>query len=167
MGKLSRTKGGAFERKIVKAISSAFPSSTVFRTLQADKAYNSDVTVEPSLNVPPWLSSIWWECNDEANPNPEKKLTQALKDTKLALARTSKKRYPVVVWHKKNAKFINVTARLREINFLFGTHAQLERGLDVPITMELSAFLHVLKERHGQEKDEWTQPGKRSAEKTV
>ncbi len=101
-----RPKGQKFERKVARLIEDDFgPGVKAFRTLQADRAYDSDVAVEGDQ----LLASIWWECNDERNPNPKGKLTQAKRDCDEALERSGRQRLPIAITHKLSSPTIYVT----------------------------------------------------------
>lgn len=106
MGAKPRDKGHSFERKVARMIEDEFgPGVKAHRTLQADGAYDSDVTVEGD-----WLlRSIWWECNDEINPNPRAKLAQAKRDCERSFERTKLDRLPIAITHKIRSTTIYVT----------------------------------------------------------
>jgi hypothetical protein len=114
-GALSRRKGATFERKIVKLIEEAFPGSRCGRANQSHLAYLSDVHVKEG---PILLKSFWFECTDSANPDPAKKMRQAANDCRADDPNLH--RVPVVVWHKKGRRVINVTMRLNDYMRLHG-----------------------------------------------
>lgn len=147
IGKLSRDKGGAFERKIAKLLRKEFPGATVHRTQQADRAYESDLVVEGCDSA--GIASIWWELNDARQPNPRKKLLQAERDV-LDLHKRRKgmkgdMKLPVVVWHRFRQHTINATLTLPSLIWLaFGT-AYGNWGTPEPVTLDLHDLLAMIR----------------------
>lgn len=128
MGKLSRNKGKAFERKIARAYREAIPeiAEEVRRSDQSHQADDSDVTGLPGL---------WTECEDAREPNPLKKLEQAERDAKDG-------RIPVAITHKMRAKSVQATLRLRDLVQLFNENAgDVGMSEDQPVTMDFDDFL--------------------------
>jgi hypothetical protein len=131
MGKLSRTKGHSFERKIAKLIRDRFPElENVRRSFQARDAEESDVT---------GLPGFWLECQDAALPLPIMKLHQAERD--LANTALDRDRIPVAITHKKGARSIQVTLRAKDLICLLATE---QAPKDSPVTLDFEDFLHIL-----------------------
>src|SRR5215831_9583565 len=107
MGKMQRTKGHAFERKIAAELRELWPEADVHRSSQADRARESDVVIDG--RVPALARMLWLELQDARMPDPEGKMAQATHDT----ARHKDSRFlPIVVWHRLNARRTNVTLSL-------------------------------------------------------
>lgn len=155
MAKLSRTKGRAFEQKIARIFRGIWPDAIVRRSSQADRAHNPDVMIE---HGPALLQSLWLELQDAREPTPLLKLAQAERDIDAAqtaainaaiAAPRQKFPYPmrsaVIIWHRLASRTINVTLRACVYDSLRGYfHAEVDR---TPITLDLSDFLDILKER--------------------
>lgn len=142
MGKLSRTKGRAFEQKIARVFRAAWPDAVVRRSSQADRAYNPDVMIE---HGPAMLQSLWLELNDARNPDPLAKLAQAERDVD-AMRVAYGSRSPAVIWHRLASRSIHVTMRACVFDALRGIGPYAGEPLDrTPITMSLDDFIGVLK----------------------
>jgi hypothetical protein len=135
MGKKSRDKGAAFERLIVNTIAAAFPDAKVFRTMQADRAHQSDVHVAAGPSV---LPRLWIECH-HGKESISAKLQQAVGDA-AAAGRTDA--IPIVVWRRTRALDVNVTLHLRQLVHLRwatpGDPLPCDRH---PVTMSIATFL--------------------------
>lgn len=99
-GRLSRTSGHNFERKIAKILRERFPehAGAIIRGSQGDQAHAPDVV------FPGW----WIECQCAARPTPAAKFNQALED----VAREQSGRIPVVVYTKKGSGVITCVMML-------------------------------------------------------
>lgn len=141
MGKLSRTKGCVFERKVAAILRLHWPHASVHRSSQADRAYSPDVVVEGG---PEWTRRLWLELNDARNPNPRAKLEQAERDAHASTQRIGGQgdRYPVIVWHRLAERTIWATLRHSTLMALLGVH---EPQLAHPIvTLDLPDFLALV-----------------------
>jgi hypothetical protein len=115
VSKLSRTKGRTFEQKVARIIRERWPSAVVHRSSQADRAYDSDVVIEPGDGIPACLPRLWLELTDGRTPNPVAKLEQAERD----IARLERAdRIPVVVWHRLREREVWASVRLRDLDRL-------------------------------------------------
>lgn len=151
MGAMQRRKGAAFERRIAAELRAAMPGATVRRSLQAHRAYESDVVVEG--NAPLVARRIWWELCDSRAPSPLDKLGQAERDTAY-LPRyvddhwaPSLETLPLVVWHRTGAKSVQVTARLGVLcEVLGGEPTPVDGWLGTPVTLDWLQVLARLRE---------------------
>lgn len=142
MSKLSRTKGGAFERKIARELREAMPRATVRRSQQAHRAYEPDVVIEG--NAPSIARRLWLELTDSRAPSPLDKLGQAERDT-MTLAEDDA--MPLVVWHRTGAKSVQVTARLGVLCEVLGGEPTVTDGyLGTPVTVDWQQVLARLRE---------------------
>jgi len=139
MGKLSRTKGKVFERKIAGAIRTIWPGALVRRSSQAERAYNSDVFVQGG---PPLLSTLWLEIHDARNPIVLKKLFQAERDV-VSLPRGYEQSFvPVVIWHKLGERSIQVT--MRSWAFAWLAYDESFPDSQFVVTMDFRSFLRMV-----------------------
>lgn len=155
--KNSRAKGQTFERLIKEAIvdglKDLLPRIIVRRSVQAERAHDSDVIIEGD-GVPQWLCDLWIECNHADAPNPVNKLTQAQGDSMWAIKRTGRKRLPLVIWRRTRERTLWVTATLETLLKMVGFdpsgpgygHPMLIGG-DVPTTVDLAHVVRCLRER--------------------
>jgi hypothetical protein len=154
MAGLSVRRGKKFERKIAKQLRTYFPEATVRRSLQADRAYDSDLVVE-GAQLPRVLCHIWWELNDEREPNPRRKLDQAHRDAALAEKRRACFLFPLVIWHKYRSPDIHVTLQLDTLARLLRTQLdylpQASGAGTYPVQLELNHFLSLVKLVHGRD----------------
>lgn len=148
MGKLSRRKGGNFERKVIKIMRPYFPEAAIRRTRQSEQALDSDVILEGKVHQ--ILRDIWWECTSAENPSVQRKYNQATRDTERSFKRTGRIRIPVVIWHKKRTPKIWAELSLGHLLILIN---KTETALDLKpiacnalIRMEFQEFLAMLKE---------------------
>lgn len=140
MSKLSRTKGGAFERRIARELREAMPLATVRRSMQAHRAYEPDVVVEGC--APSIARRLWLELTDSRAPSPLDKLAQAERDSAHC-----REWLPVVVWHKTGAKSVQVTARLGVLCEVLGGEPTVVGGyLGTPVTVDFYQVLARLRE---------------------
>ena len=138
MGKISRTRGVNFERKIAARLRKQWPNATVRRTLQAHRAYESDIVVEAG---PECAAGIWWELTDSASPNPKTKYEQAMRD----INATGSPKTPVVVWHKKGAQSIQATVPMRMLPSLVPFRGQCPHWESKTlITLDFEDFLDLI-----------------------
>lgn len=143
MSKLSRTKGGAFERKIARELREAMPRATVRRSQQAHRAYEPDLVIEG--DAPSIASRLWLELTDSRAPSPLDKLAQAERDSAYHLGWL-----PVVVWHRTGAKSVQVTARLGVLCEVLGGEPTVVEGyLGTPVTVDWQQVLARLRELGG------------------
>lgn len=143
MGLMQRRKGRAFEQRIAKIFRAHFPTATVRRASQADRAHQSDVYITGGPDI---LSRLWLECQDARNPTPGKKLEQAERDLDMLRDPT---RLPVVIWHKLGARDINVTTSLWVLWSVAGEHCPFLSGPEQTlVTLELNAFCAMLEAAH-------------------
>ena len=142
MGRMQRTKGKVFERKIAAELRTIWPDAVVRRASQAERADNPDVFIEGG---PAILGRLWLELQDAAQPTPLMKLDQAEHD---ALSwggmRAGQTRFPIVVWHKLGARTVNVTMRLWVLDHVRGASVAL--GSDDVVTMCLDSFLRITRD---------------------
>lgn len=140
MGKISRTRGANFERRIAARLRKQWPDATVRRSQQAHRAYESDIVVEG--DAPKMACMIWWELTDAAQPNPPVKFVQAQHDLD---ALGNKRRIPIVVWHKKRALGIHVTTSIGWFDFIRGLY-QVDgpRNDTALVTIDLDDFLRMV-----------------------
>lgn len=117
MGKSQRTKGASWERDVATMLRARFPARDVYRTQQADRAYQSDVTMGRSAahvaelgDVDP--ASIWFECISSHRPNLFEKLRQSVRDAE------GKGKVPIVV-AKKTRDPLGPVVALRWDDFCF------------------------------------------------
>lgn len=146
MSKLSRTKGGVFERRIARELREAMPRATVRRSQQAERAYEPDVVVEGC--APTIARRLWLELTDSRTPSPLDKLAQAERDT----AGHTRPPCPLclVVWHRTGAKSVQVTARLGVLcEVLGGDPTPVAGWLAVPVTVDWLQVLARLRELGG------------------
>lgn len=144
MGKLSRTKGRAFEQQIARDLRARFPAATIHRSSQADRAYESDVVI---TDGPPLLRRLWLECQDSSTPTPLDKLAQAERDIAEAAAPTFEPpRLAVVVWHKKATRAVHATMRNAAWMVFASDDVGHRYHPGVPITLDWEQLLSVLKE---------------------
>lgn len=133
MGKLSRTKGKVFERKVAKLLREEFPefAEDIRRSIQSRAAEESDVTGIPN---------VWLELQDAAAVTPLLKLLQAEDDRPAATW------FPVAVTHKKGTQAIDVTMRQGHYLLLaagrFGVEPRVHHGL---MSMNWASFVMFLK----------------------
>lgn len=137
MGKLSRTKGRAFEQDIARRLRARWPHLTVRRSQQGDKAYEPDVVVE---GVPLWL-----ECQCAAKPTSLVKLAQAERDVE----RFTETMLPVVVWRKSGERTTWATMRLGTLLKSFAPESHHRVGLgvvqdDTVVTLDLDEWLQCV-----------------------
>ena len=118
MGKLQRTKGKVFERLIASALRERYPAAEVRRTLQSQRAWDSDVVIDGD-GVPNIVRALWLECEHSRNPAPRKKMMQALRDIGAsATHQNGALRIPVVVWRLHRKQTIWTTLHLGDLNYL-------------------------------------------------
>lgn len=141
MSKLSRTKGGKFERKIARDLREAMPRATVRRSQQAHRAYEPDLVIEGC--APTIARRLWLELTDSRAPSPLDKLAQAERNERDAWGDVlDNERLPLVVWHRTGARSVQVTARLGVLcEVLGGEPTPVEGWLAVPVTVD---WLQVL-----------------------
>lgn len=118
MGKKSRDKGAAFECLIKNTILAAFPDAKVFRTLQADRAHQSDVHVAAG---PGALPRLWIECHHGKTAINAKR-SQARND---AIGAGRGDAIAIVIWRRTRAREVNVSLGLRDL-----VHLRMNAGLD-------------------------------------
>ena len=135
MGRMSRTKGRAYEQHVARVLRSRFDVD-VRRSSQADRAGQSDIYV---VDGPPVLKRIWWELNDARRPQPTLKLVQAEWDIH-RLPEPDRDRLPVVVWHRIREQASHATTWLWVIDTLRGTET-VDRTV---VTLTLDNFLDML-----------------------
>jgi len=138
MGKLSRTKGRAFEQKLARIFRKRWPAAVVRRASQADRAHQSDVYI---AGGPAILGRLWIEAQDARKPDPLRKLHQAERDIGATSKAHGGHRLPLCVWHRIREREIHVTTRLWVVD------EALARFVDVrntPVTMTLDDFLELL-----------------------
>ena len=99
-GRLSRTKGGAFERKIVRMLKARLPHATIRRGKQSHLADEPDVVVAGGGDQ--LWDRLWLELQDARTPTPELKAKQADRDS-------GEESLPIAVTHKLGAKTIQAT----------------------------------------------------------
>jgi hypothetical protein len=160
MGLMQRRKGRAFEQAIARRLRATFPTATVRRALQAQRAFNSDVFLE---GVPDPLSRLWLELQDAREPTPLVKLLQAERDVaRVGLPRLndplgSRPWIPVVVWHRTAERTIWATLRSQALHDLLAVTEQRLRGRNnpsclclptglglVPVTLDFGDLLGIL-----------------------
>ena len=144
MGKMQREKGKAYERDIANELRKRWPSATVRRASQADRAYQSDVFM---TGGPPILASLWLELQDARVPVPLTKLSQAERDCE----RTSEPRFPIVIWHRLGERTSYATMRLKTLDSIrwpVGRPYSLRGSFDMVVTMRLGEFLDMLEREH-------------------
>jgi len=142
MGKKSRTKGKAFERRIARALRERWPDALVRRSSQAECAYNADVFIEGG---PALLSSLWLELHDARKPIVAKKLAQAERDVvNQATARTYAMTscVPIVVWHKLGERSIQVT--MRSWSFAWLAYGESHPSSMFVVTLDFRSFVRLL-----------------------
>lgn len=140
MSKLSRTKGRAFEQRVARELREAMPRATVRRSQQAHRAYEPDVVVEG--DAPGIARRLWLELTDSRAPSPLDKLAQSERDSAHCL-----EWLPVVVWHRKGAKSVQVTARLGTLCEVLGGEPTMVDGyLGTPVTVDWQQVLARLRE---------------------
>lgn len=127
--------GKTFERKIANYLRDLFPDAVFARSLQAEQAHQSDVYC---VEGPDRLKRAWFECNDAQKPNPTTKLEQAERDI------GERAMLPIVVWHRRNAKAINVTTRLWVPALLTGGPALSNGPRLAELTFDLDTFAKLL-----------------------
>lgn len=152
MGRLSRTKGVAFEQLIAVDLRRALPRATIHRSSQADRPYNPDVVIEG--DAPELARRLWLELEDSARPSPLDKLAQAERDSvhprQTHLPGVA---YParlcVVVSHKKRARSIQATMRCEDwLEIVMPRDymgVPLIRG--IPMTIDWEQLLEVIRDR--------------------
>ena len=101
-----RTKGRAFEQRIVRLLKASCHVDSAHRSSQADRAHEADIVVLGH----PVLERLWMELQDARHPEPRKKLEQAERD--IARQPSTRDRLCVVVWHRLGERHSNVTMRL-------------------------------------------------------
>lgn len=139
MGKLSRIKGKVFERQIATRYRKRWPTATIRRALQSEKAYEPDVVVEGF--APDKAISLWTECEDSRTPDPAAKMRQATRDISRAVASGRRAHYiPIVVWHLTGRRRRNVTLRLSDFLVLLERSPVGEEGTML-IQMDFDEFL--------------------------
>lgn len=147
MSKLSRTKGGAFERKIARELREAMPRATVRRSQQAHRAYEPDVVIEG--NAPSIALRLWLELTDSRAPSPLDKLAQAERDAAGYVWPPGP--LPIVVWHRTGARAVQVTARLGTLCEVLGGEPTMVDGyLGTPVTVDWQQVLARLREIGGE-----------------
>ncbi len=137
MGKMQRTKGKVFERRIAAALRVFWPDAEIRRSSQAERAYEADVFARGA----PVLERLWLELNDARAPQPLKKLVQAERD--LATAPFNRSRYPVVVWHRIREHVEWVTTRLWVVDRLRYS-PDCDASGNLVVTMQLPDFIDLL-----------------------
>lgn len=141
MGRKSRDKGAAFECLVKNLILAAFPDAKVFRTLQADRAHQSDVHV---ADGPGLLSLLWIECH-HGPTSIAAKLAQARRDANAAGRANA---IPVVIWRRTGAREVHATMaldavlQLRRVFHLKAGWKVLPVDDDL-VTMSAQAFLRL------------------------
>jgi hypothetical protein len=138
MGKLSRTKGKVFERRVASALRAQWPDAEIRRSSQAERAYEADVFARGA----PVLERLWMELQDARNPTPLAKLEQAERDVELRRRFQPDRRYPVVVWHRIRERVEWVTTRLWVLDAIRGNDRIWP---DMVVTMQLDPFVEMLK----------------------
>lgn len=150
MGKASRDKGRRFEIAIARDLRAAFPSATVRRSQQADRAYEPDVVIEGV----PRLEPLWLELTHSDRPNVESKLNQAERDAYARCVNGAPvNRWPAVVWRRTSERAIHASMRARTYRDMVGwpPHTGLFAGWnDVIIQQSWHDFLELLKWRAGR-----------------
>lgn len=135
-----RIKGRAFEQKLCRILRAKFPGVEVRRSSQAERAYEADVFSRGHAV----LDRCWFECTDGRAPNVRKKLEQAERDVARGIPHHGDHdRLPVVVWHRLNAKEINVTMRLGTLKSLAFSEYSECRGNPL-VTLDLYDFLDLV-----------------------
>ena len=143
-GKMSRTKGHNFERRIASELRELWPGADVHRSSQADRARESDVVIDGA--APEIARALWLELQDARDPNPNGKLAQAEFDiAKLAEPRTE--RVPVVVWHRIQERRTQVSMRFAELVKIVDRATVVE---DPTITLDWEAFKRILGALQGE-----------------
>ena len=136
MGKFSRNKGATYERKIATLLRERFPQfkEDIRRSVQSREAEESDVTGIPGL---------WLELQHAANPTPDAKLKQAIRDHPPGTK-------PIAITHKTRSKSTEVSMQLITLIQLYklmvkkanpGIPASL---LKVRVQLDLEPFLQLI-----------------------
>jgi hypothetical protein len=150
-GRRSRNKGKAFElvvRDQFKIVLPHVANLTIRRSLQAERAWDADLIVEGDGNLPAWLLSLWLECEHANDPDPKVKLIQARRDVERFIARTSRRRLPLVVWRKTHSRSVYASTDLATLLELLGQDVPREMlGSGSLVTMLLTELLATLMDR--------------------
>lgn len=140
MGKMSRTKGCVFERKIARVFRAAWPDTVVRRASQAERAHNPDVFIESG---PTWLRHLWLELQDARQPNPLAKLEQAERDVDAKREPEGVRRIPVVIWHRIHEKTVHATLRASMLDVIRGNPwGDFD---STPLTLTLDDLITILR----------------------
>lgn len=146
LGKQSRNAGKTFERLIARLVRAYFDGAVVRRSLQSERAYESDVVVEG--DCPSIVKEIWWECGNQKAINPERKLAQAELDASAAEQRTGVQKLPLVVWKQKRKHTIWVTCRLGTMLRILGPTTPVQyapENQNVIVTAKLHDLLEKIR----------------------
>lgn len=131
------SKGKVFERKIAAMLRARWPTATVRRASQAERAYNPDVFVQSG---PRLLVRLWLELQDSAKPTPSKKLAQARRDV------AASGRIPVAVTHKLGSTGTTATMALHDLCQMLAP-SKIALASRFEVTMDLDAFIDLVYER--------------------
>jgi hypothetical protein len=112
MGLKSRRKGKSFELVVRSRVQDYFPTITVRRSSQAERAYEADLILE-GPTCPPWLSQLWIECEHANQVNALAKLEQGEHDAfEWAKRMGTNSRLPIACTRETGRRVINATTRL-------------------------------------------------------
>lgn len=136
MGMLSRRKGRSYEQRIGRMLREQWPGVEVRRSMQNERAFNSDLYVVGGSSK---LERLWLELCDGRKPDPNKKLQQAEYD--IAMSAKNDNRLPVVVWHRIGERTSYATTRLWVLDAVRGVTSPVRSEA---VTMPLEQFLDVL-----------------------
>ena len=118
-GRLSRTKGASFERRVCQLLRARLPNATIRRGKQSHLADEPDVVIAGGGE--PW-DHLWLELCDGRHPDARLKLLQAEDDCE-------DRGIPIAVTHKLGAKKIQATLRYCDLETLV---QRLEQDLPSP-----------------------------------
>lgn len=135
MGKLSRSKGNAFERLICQLVRATDPTADVRRGKQSHLADEPDVVITAGAG---WLPRLWLECHHGA-VSTESKLLQAEHDCGAHV--------PVVIWRRTGSRAINATLRFVDLVILAGGDCGDDAyGRAVLVTLDAGELLAIARE---------------------
>ncbi len=151
LGRRSKAKGSNFEREVknqlITLLGPMYPNLIVRRSLQAERAYESDVVVEGD-GIPQRILDIWFECNHSNDPNPLLKLAQAVRDTDIASKHSGRRRMPAVVWRKTRSHTDNVTIYIGDLLRVAGCFSpsvsDSEATTRTIVTLDWMSFMNLL-----------------------